>query len=344
MKKLFSIFIALVTVFSLISTCYAQGSANSNNVSGLDLRVAEQKEIDEMIDQLIFTRMEMERDLRNRETNTIGNTHNKEIEANLLAKLQTKGVRKLTHIESQKLQKASQQNNQFGVSPLAATPPSFTSTNTVDVLTGGERTVSVNGSTVKLWIIYMIPKATGNGGPLYRSYRCPDLYDYTTPFQTFKNKLFKIYADKGIAGLAGLYPFLSWTPYELLSGVPSYTNNTKYEVNVDISSKMKYVYKYHPTSDVWTLMASTNNVAVSELHIFHGLDSYSNPVIVPQKARNYAVYAYNYSNIDDIAASLIGGVYADSVGNWSIKNDKDQTKLTVKPPFYTYPIDPLLLS
>ncbi|MEC0179002.1 hypothetical protein P4H83_29400 [Paenibacillus favisporus] len=330
MKKLGILAIALVTTLVGITGSASAQSENIisepefSNVEKLDK--IKQSEVEKLLDELILVRLEQSQTYK---TINAGELEKKDKE--LLNELKNKGVRPLSEDEIEILNKSTiaQDNN---IQPLASSPPTWGPYANVDMLTYGEKTVTVNGKTYKEWINYAVPKS-GGGAPLVKHYASVKLMD--EPFETakFVNKVFNILLQRAI----GEIKYVSWTPYDYFwPEGKDYTSFNTYDLLVSYATKMKYVWVYTASTDLWQLKASANSVQTTENHVIRGYKNGSLSNVTRTKYNT--AWSDDYDSIETIAATA-GFTFTSPVKTMKFTKVDGGTALSFFPYYASGPAD-----
>jgi|GEM_PF-2031706 len=259
-------------------------------------------------------------------------------DADVYAELRRKGLRPLTPDEEERfhvaMDRAMKMRQKDKVTTLAASPPVWGPYRYVDILTWGEKYVTVNGVTHKLWIVYAIPKSPGGGPPLYRDYEPFYITNQPTEWSQIQNKVLNLLLQRAI----GEIPIIKWLPYDYFwPERQGYTSFSSYTIDPWYTVSMKYVFKYFPASDIWLLTASSNNVEITEVHTIRSFIYGQNYQITREPER--IVYGQNYSNIEVIAAQSIGGYIIDPVGTITYTGFDGSRKFSFTPYYAAYAAD-----
>lgn len=281
-----------------------------SNVAELDK--SDQHEVEALLDELVLLRLKQSLP-SNRINASFSELHAQD--QTILNKLKEKGVRPLTEEEINILNKSTAQDSE--IQPLASKPPTWGPYANVEMLTYGEKTVTVNGKQYKLWINYAIPKENG-GPPLVKHYDSVKMIDKPYETSRFVNKVFNLAVQRVI----GEVKYLSWTPYDYFwPEGKDFTSFDTYDLLVSYASKMKYVWVHSPSNDLWQLKGSANSVTTHENHItrgFKGGQLYNIPNLVSE-----TVWSDSYDNIETLAATA-GFTITSPVIALKYRKDKDE--------------------
>ncbi|MGG6313668.1 hypothetical protein [Paenibacillus macerans] len=260
MKKLVVFLIAITTAFAGITgSALASSSPQSDYSNVPKLDKAEQLEVESLLDELVAVRLEQsklkETSLNGISTTTsIANLYMQD--QNLVTELEEKGLKEERNI----LNEASAAQTEYDNLQILAGPPTWGPYPNVDILSYGEKTVTVSGKTYKIWITYAVPKS-GGGAPLVKHYNAVKLINQPFEFSKLRDKVFDFLLQRAIGNI----PYAEWTLYDYFwPEATSYPSYDTYDLSVSYASKMKYVWVENGT--VWQLKASSNNVQTDETH------------------------------------------------------------------------------
>lgn len=338
MKKRVLVYILLICMVLSPSQALASHYQEQNNkVQYLDKKA--QEEVEELLDKLVSIRLKKNR----MESTDINNSYSGYKVANLdevtllqkeelsvLNTLESKGVRKLSLNEEERFNLAMHESMTYSsinsnITPLESAPPQWGPYANVDILTWGEKYVDVNGVNVKIWVTYAIPK-DGGGPPLYKNFEPFFMTNQPTEWAHIRNKII----DYLVTTALGEIKYIGFLPWDwFLPERTEYTSFDSYSVDVAYMSRMKYVFKYFPSSDKWSLTGSSNNVTTDEVHTTRNV--INGGIKNLTKTTQNLYYAANYSNIERLAAESIGGYITDSVDRIKFRFDN-----SVKFTFYPY--------
>ena len=292
--------------------------ASSDAISPESFNRAEQAEVDELLDELVYHRL-----LKQNQLN-YGLKGYDNLEDEIMKKLNAKGVRYATQEE---INTISKENLSTGVGTFNASPPTWGPYAGTDMLNGGQKTIKVNGQTHTIWIFYAIPKASG-GAPLSRFYDSVDLNQNTSFSATnFAYKVLEIYLQKAFGAYV---KELEWVPWELFWPTQNvnFTSVNRYDLSVSVGSRMKYVWQ--KSNNDWNLKASSNNVTLAETHLIRGIKN--GGVDHDTKTKQNVIYADEYTNVETLAVTN-WSYQSFAVGQITYKNIHGQTARSFYPPY-----------
>lgn len=320
--------LAIVLAISLFGINGAVSAAEfpneSTNIAELDKK--EQHEVEALLDELITVRMKKsQNDQNSRSSMKDLNSQDEQI----MNELSNKGVRPITEEERALLNKS---NINGDYQSITSQPSTWGPYPNVDMLTYGEKNVTVSGQTYKIWVNYAVPK-DGGGGPLVKNWDSVKLSNQKFEAAIFKEKVFSLILQRA----AGAIPYISWTPYDYFwPTATSYTSFDTYDLLVSYSSKMKYVWVYTPSTDLWQLKGSANNVMTNETHVARGYKNGSLTNIT--KVKNNNMWSDSYDNIETIAATA-GTPVTSPVKTLTYKNVNGGSALSFFPYYASGPLD-----
>ena len=198
-RRFCSIFccLCLLLLVSVNSVFAANGKLMNKDEKAPALNKAEQTEVETLLDQLVQERLLKNYYLKQDKVSKVKelDAHEKE----LWKELNKRGARLATQEE---LNTISQNNTISGdFSYLMSSPPTWGPYAHVDMLSYGQKTITVNNQTYTIWIFYAIPK-DGGGAPLSRFFNPVDLNaNHSFSASDFAYKIFNIYVQKEIGSL-----------------------------------------------------------------------------------------------------------------------------------------------
>jgi len=257
-------------------------------------------------------------------------------DADVYAELRRKGLRPLTPDEEERfhvaMDRAMKMRQKDKVTTLAASPPVWGPYRYVDILTWGEKYLTVDGKTHRLWIVYAVPKS-GGGPPLTRDYDPFYVTNQPIEWSQVRDKVLNLLAQR----IIGEIPIVKWLPYDYFwPERQGYTSFNSYTIDVRYSVNMKYVFKYFP-NDLWLLTGSANNVYLYERHSIVSFNV--NNIKEISKPSERIIYSNNYSDIESIAARSVGGYFTDAIGSLTYTGFDGSRKFSFTPYFAAYAPD-----
>ncbi|WP_193726853.1 hypothetical protein [Paenibacillus guangzhouensis] len=322
-KAMLLIILAIALIGSTGAVSAAEQPGDLTNAPRLDTQ--DQHEVEVLIDELISIRLEKYQSNNARLSVEELNSKDKEIMDELLSK----GVHPITEEERALLNKSTTSGD---FQSLASQPPTWGPYPNVDMLTFGEKSITVNGKTYKIWINYAIPK-DGGGPPLMKNWGSVKLSNTKFEAAIFKNKVFNLLLQRAI----GEIKYVKWLPYDYFwPEADSYTSFDTYDLLVSYASKMKYVWVYVPSTDIWQLKASANSVVTSETHVARGFKNGNLTNIT--RVKNNTIWSDSYDNIETLAVNA-GTPVTSPVGTLKYTDVSGGTALQFFPYYASGPVD-----
>ncbi|GAB6926675.1 hypothetical protein JCM10914A_06580 [Paenibacillus sp. JCM 10914] len=334
-KKLIPILLALTTAFSCFSgIASAEAIPTSVNQEAPEFNKEHQLIVESLIDELVAVRLEKEILTRNNSVHSSSSSSTEELsqkEKDLENQLIEEGVRPITEEERTKMNESSYTEDlEGGITPLAG-PPTWGPYPNVDMLTYGEKTITVNGRSYTIWINYAVPRE-GGGGPLVKHHNSVKLIKAPFEFSKARTKVFDFLLQRAV----GRVKYANWTFYDYFwPSIQGYTSFQTYDLLLSTASKMKYVWVKNGT--VWQLKAHSNNVQSDETHVTRGYKNNSLQTEIVYK-KNYA-WGDLYDQIETLAVSEGNTVLRDPVRALVYTDEDGRDALTTFPYYASGPLE-----
>ncbi|GIP05623.1 hypothetical protein JNUCC32_23685 [Paenibacillus sp. JNUCC32] len=329
-KKLLTMMLAVTTAMSCFS---GMASASSQDLKAPAFDKDHQLKIESLIDDLISVRLEKS---TINPANLITDTASTPIQAlddkeeELINLLEAEGVRPITEEERTILNKSTYLSAENG-NHVTAGPPTWGPYPYVDMLTYGEKTITVNGRSHTIWVNYAVPK-NGGGAPLVKHYDSIKLMKQPFEFAKAREKVIDVLIQRA-AGKSKLFEASFhefWWP-----AIQGYTSFDTHDALISYAVKMKYVWVKNGST--WQLKASSNNVQTNERHSERG---YLNGRLTESsKLETKNVWGELYDQIETLAVSE-GNTYLKDPVRAIIYRDYDKKEvLSVFPHYAGGPLD-----
>ncbi|AJS60632.1 hypothetical protein [Paenibacillus sp. IHBB 10380] len=318
--------IALIGTNGAVSAAESPSEFTNESTNIAELDKNEQHEVEALLDELITVRMQKAQ-INQDSISSVEDLNSQDEE--IMNELSNKGVHPITEEERALLNK-SITNGDY--QSKASQPPTWGPFPYVDMLTYGEKSVTVSGKTYKIWVNYAVPK-DGGGPPLVKNWNSVKLSNQKFESAIFKKKVFNLILQRA----AGTIPYISWTPYDYFwPEATSYTSFDTYDLLVSYSSKMKYVWVYTPSTALWQLKASANNVITNETHVVRGYKNGSFNNVTKVKSNN--MWSDSYDSIETIAVTA-GSTFTSPVKTLTYKDVSGGSALSFFPYYANGPLD-----